>query len=167
MASAARYRWQIATAGQHGGEDQAVTDVAETPAAVVPQPQPEPPPSAPAVLSGPRLEQFEAEIRKLKVKGGRAERERVFVVLGVLAVIAGFIVAAVGINGVRSAGDQLEQGDSMSMTILGVGIAIVGAVIWARSSLTRYLRYWLVRDLYEERASTDRIVEAIERPSGK
>ena len=52
----------------------------------------------------------------------------------------------------------------MSLTILGVGIAIVGVVVWARCSLSRYLRYWLVRDLYEQRASTDRIVEAIERP---
>jgi hypothetical protein len=49
----------------------------------------------------------------------------------------------------------------MSTTLLGVAIAIVGAVVWARCSLSRYLRYWLVRDLYEQRASTDRIVEAI------
>ncbi len=116
---------------------------------------------------GPRLEQFEAEIAKLKVKGGRADRERVVVILAVLATVAGFVVTAIGITGVRNASDQLEQGDSMSVTILGVGIAIVGVVVWARCSLSRYLRYWLVRDLYEQRASTDRIVDAIERQSPK
>ena len=115
----------------------------------------------------PRLEQFEAEIARLKVKGGRADRERVVVILAVLATVAGFVVTAIGITGVRNASDQLEQGDSMSVTILGVGIAIVGVVVWARCSLSRYLRYWLVRDLYEQRASTDRIVEAIERQSPK
>jgi uncharacterized membrane protein YidH (DUF202 family) len=124
-------------------------------------------PSSSGVLSGPRLEQFEEEIRRLKVKGSRAEPERAFLILGVLALIAGFIVAIVGITGVRNSGDALEQGDSLALTILGIGIAIVGAVIWARHSLSRYLRYWLVRELYEQRASTDRIVEAIERSSPK
>jgi len=145
----------IATAG----EEDAVTDVAETSSAIAAEPgTPQP---SPGVLSGRRLDQFEAEITKLKVKGGRADRERLLVILGVLATIAGFIVIAVGVTGVRNATDQLSQGDSMSTTLLGVAIAIVGAVVWARCSLSRYLRYWLVRDLYEQRASTDRIVEAI------
>jgi uncharacterized membrane protein YidH (DUF202 family) len=158
---------RIATAG----EEDAVTDVVETSSAITATPgtpgTPGKPPESSAVLAGPRLEQFEAEIAKLKVKGGRADRERVVVILAVLATIAGFIVTAIGITGVRNAGDQLEQGDSMSTTILGVGIAIVGVVVWARCSLSRYLRYWLVRDLYEQRASTDRIVEAIERQTSK
>ncbi len=140
-----------------------MTDVAETPTSIATEPAATPS----AVLSGPRLEQFEEEIRRLKVKGSRAEPERAFLVIGILALIAGFIVAVVGITGVRNAGDALEQGDSLALTILGVGIAIVGAVIWARHSLSRYLRYWLVRELYEQRASTDRIVEAIERSARK
>ena len=144
-----------------------MTDVVETSSAIAATPASPAPPGSPGVLSGPRLEQFEDEIRKLKVKGGRADRERVLVILAVLATIAGFIVTVVGITGVRNASDQLEQGDSMSLTILGVGIAIVGVVVWARCSLSRYLRYWLVRDLYEQRASTDRIVDAIERQSAK
>jgi len=151
----------IATAG----EEDAVTDVVETSSAIAANPGT--PQGSPGVLTGPRLEQFEAEITKLKVKGGRADRERLLVILGVLATLAGFIVIAVGLTGVRNATDQLSQGDSMSTTLLGVAIAIVGAVVWARCSLSRYLRYWLVRDLYEQRASTDRIVEAIKGESPK
>ena len=142
-----------------------MTDVVETPSAIAANPGP--PQGSPGALTGPRLEQFEAEITKLKVKGGRADRERLLVILGVLATLAGFIVIAVGLTGVRNATDQLSQGDSMSTTLLGVAIAIVGAVVWARCSLSRYLRYWLVRDLYEQRASTDRIVEAIKGESPK
>ena len=144
-----------------GEESTAVTDVAHAPVTTTPTA------GASGVLAGPRLEQFEEEIRKLKVKGSRSEPERVLLILGILAVIAGFIVALVGLSGVRNASDALEQGDSLALTVLGVGIAVVGAVVWARHSLTRYLRYWLVRDLYEQRASTDRIVEAIEKQSPK
>ena len=100
-----------------------MTDVAEASSAIAAKAV-SPAPSG--VLSGPRLEQFEAEITKLKVKGGRADRERILVILGVIATIAGFVVTTIGITGVRNASDQLSQGDSMSLTILGVGIAIVG-----------------------------------------
>ncbi len=38
----------------------------------------------------------------------------------------------------------------------------MGAVaMFLRASLTRWFRYWLVRLIYENRASTDRTVEAL------
>jgi hypothetical protein len=110
-----------------------------------------------------RLQQFEAEIRRLGVKGGNAEPERWLVIVGVLGVIGGFALAVFGVNLVLNAATALDQGDGLAQTLLGVGIALVGAVLWARYSLSRYLRYWLIRQVYESRASTDRIVEAIER----
>jgi hypothetical protein len=118
-------------------------------------------------MSGPRLQEFESEIRKLRVKGGAAEPERRLVVVGVLATVIGLVVAFIGLSGVRSAETALEQGDGLAQTIIGIGVAIVGAVVWARYSLSRYLRYWLVRDLYEARSQTDRMVEAIEKLSIK
>ena len=45
--------------------------------------------------------------------------------------------------------------------MIGVGLAIVGIVIWVRNSLTRYLRYWIVRLVYEQREQTDAIVQAL------
>jgi hypothetical protein len=124
-------------------------------------------PATGAARSGERLQEFEGEIRKLRVKGGAAEPERRLMVLGVVAAVAGLVLAFVGVSGVRSAETALEQGDGLAMTVLGIGIAIVGAVLWARYSLSRYLRYWLVRELYESRAQTDRVVEAIEKLASK
>jgi hypothetical protein len=110
-----------------------------------------------------RRDEFEAEIRRLGVKGGNAEPERWLVVLGVLAVIGGFALAAWGVSLVLGSSNPLDQNDGLAQAVLGVGIAIVGVVLWARYSLSRYLRYWLIRQVYESRTSTDRIVEAIER----
>jgi hypothetical protein len=110
-----------------------------------------------------RLEQFEHEIRRLGVKGGNPEPERWLVIVGVVAVVAGFGLAAFGLSLVLGATNALDQGDGLAQVTLGIGVAIVGAVLWARYSLSRYLRYWLIRQVYESRAATDRIVEAIER----
>ena len=43
------------------------------------------------------------------------------------------------------------------LVVLGVG----GAAMWLRFSMGRYLRYWLIRLIYEERQQTDDIVEAL------
>jgi len=36
-------------------------------------------------------------------------------------------------------------------------------VIWARYSLTRYFRYWLLRMIFEERLQQDRTIDVLER----
>ena len=43
----------------------------------------------------------------------------------------------------------------------GIGLTVVGIVIWARNSLTRYLRYWIVRLVYEQREQTEQLVQAL------
>lgn len=115
-----------------------------------------------ATMPAERLEQFEHEIRRLGVKGGNPEPERWLVIVDVVAVLVGFGMAGFGVNLVLGASNALGQGDGLAQVTLGMGIAIVGAVLWARYSLSRYLRYWLIRQVYETRASTDRIVDAIE-----
>ena len=40
-------------------------------------------------------------------------------------------------------------------------ISIVGIVIWLRNSMTRYLRYWIIRLVYEQREQTEQIVKAL------
>ena len=39
----------------------------------------------------------------------------------------------------------------------------IGAALFVRYSMTRYLRYWLIRTVYEQRLQTDRTVEVLER----
>ena len=42
---------------------------------------------------------------------------------------------------------------------------IVGAALFIRYSLGRYLRFWMIRLIHEQRAQTDRVVEALDRMS--
>ncbi len=99
----------------------------------------------------------------LGVKGGGAGPERWMVLAGLLATIVGLVLVVVGLVGVQGSESDLAQGDNLAMMWLGLGVSIVGVVLWARFSFSRYLRYWLVRQVFEQRANTGRIVDAIER----
>ena len=86
---------------------------------------------AAGTMSPSRLDQFEAEVAKLKVTGGGANPERLGAWWGI------------------------------GLTILGFVVAIVGIAIWLRNSLTRYLRYWIVRLVYEQREQTEQLIQAL------
>ena len=45
--------------------------------------------------------------------------------------------------------------------MLGLGLIVAGAALFVRYSMTRYMRFWLLRMVYEERSQTDRTVEAM------
>jgi len=103
---------------------------------------------ASGTMSSSRLDDFEAEVRKLKVTGGGANPERLGAQWGIGLTILGFVIAIISWWSALDA-----KGDNPAVTalraeifaIIGVGIALVGIVIWVRNSLTRYMRYWIIR----------------------
>jgi hypothetical protein len=63
--------------------------------------------------------------------------------------------------------DPLIQNERIILAVLGALLGLSGVVIWARYSLTRYLRYWLLRVIFEERLQQDRTIEVLERIESK
>ena len=106
----------------------------------------------------PRLEEFQTEVRELKVSGGRANPERTGKILGGLLMLAGLVLTIVGYLTSHGTTDPLEQNDAQLLGIIGLAVAVIGTGLFVLFSLTRYLRYWLVRMIYEQRDSTDRII---------
>jgi hypothetical protein len=115
-------------------------------------------------MSSSRLSQFEAEVGKLKVTGGGANPERLGAQWGIGLTILGFVVVVISW---WSALDAKGDGAAVSalraeiFALIGVGIAVVGVVIWVRNSLTRYLRYWIIRLVYEQREQTEQLIQAL------
>ena len=111
-----------------------------------------------------RVEQFQAEINSMKVKASGAENESRLLILGIVLAVAGLALTIVGGVQVGGAADALDQQSFLATgSFLGIALIIAGAALFVRYSLARYLRFWLVRLVYESRANTDRIVEAIDR----
>ncbi len=119
---------------------------------------------ASGTMSPSRLSQFEAEVGKLKVTGGGANPERLGAQWGIGLTILGFVIIVVSW---WSALDAKGDGAAVSALraevfgLIGVGLAVVGIVIWARNSLTRYLRYWIIRLVYEQREQTEQLIQAL------
>lgn len=111
--------------------------------------------------TSPRLEQFQNQVDELRLSGGSANPERTAVRIAIAMFVGAVIIEIVAFSGSRGTDNSLEQNDFMILAILGVVIALGAVALFIRASVTRYFRYWLVRLIYEDRASTDRIVEAL------
>ena len=112
-------------------------------------------------MSSARLDQLRDEVTKLKVTGGAANPERLAGKWGIGITIFGFVVAFVSWWSAFNAGSFESLDRAAVFAGLGIGLAIVGIVIWIRNSLTRYLRFWIIRLVYEQREQTDRLIEAL------
>jgi hypothetical protein len=112
-------------------------------------------------MSSSRLAQFEAEVAKLKVTGGGANPERLGSRWGIGLTIVGFVVAVIAWFSAKDSADVNTILRSEIFAFVGVGIAVVGIVIWVRNSLTRYMRYWIIRLVYEQREQTEQLIQAL------
>jgi hypothetical protein len=111
-----------------------------------------------------RIEEFEREIAAMSIRTPHAEQERWALVGGVVAMVAGLaciLGAWWGASGTTIIVDAISY--LISGGVLGFGLIIIGSALFVRYSSTRYLRYWLVRLIYEEQANADRIQHAVEK----
>lgn len=109
-----------------------------------------------------RIKAFTEEIGDLKLRGARGDRERILLVVGVVALVAGVVLAVLG--GFQASGTQ-DLGDQVAFlatgTFIGLALVIAGTALFVRYSMARFLRFWLVRLVHEHRTETDRVVGAL------
>jgi hypothetical protein len=118
--------------------------------------------AASEVMSSVRLAQFQDEVARLKLKGGGANPERTGANWGIGLAIVGVIVVAISFLSAKGAGTATQLTSEIA-AVIGLLVGLIGVALWVRNSLTRYLRYWLIRLIYEEREQTERLIAAIEK----
>ena len=97
----------------------------------------------------------------LNLKTGNVGREKLLAVLGVLLMIAGIAGAFLGYVSSLNLDNALDVQSQIVYAIAFLTLSVAGAALFLRYSLAAFLRMWLLRNLYEGQANTDRIVEAI------
>ena len=122
-------------------------------------------------MNDDRIQSFTEEISAMKLRGARADRERWLLILGVVALVAGVALSIFGgfqASGTSVAADQIAY--LATGTLIGLALVVAGTALFVRYSIARFMRFWLVRLVHENRAETDRIVRAladIEKEIGK
>jgi hypothetical protein len=107
----------------------------------------------------PRLKEFQREVDQLKVTGGKANPERTWTILSGIGLVVGIALGLFGWLGTRGASGSLGIADYNSMQNFGLILTIASAAVFTVMSLRRYLRYWLVRLIFEQRDQTDRLLD--------
>ena len=109
--------------------------------------------------SSPRLQEFQSEVDKLKVTGGRANPERAWMILSGIGMLVGAVFALIGWLSTHSSSNPLEQRDYAVMATFGLTLAVIFTGVFVVMSMRRYFRYWLVRLIFEQREQTDRLLD--------
>lgn len=106
--------------------------------------------------ASPRLQQFQSEVEQLKVSGGKSNPERTWGTIGAILMIVGIVVTLISYLSTHSSTVQAEWADYNVLSNFGLALTIVGAVLFLVMNLRRYLRFWLLRLIYEQREQADR-----------
>ena len=110
--------------------------------------------------SNDRAEQFKADIAEMKLKTGRTGAERLLQLLGAALMVAGIAIAlgaySASLNVTATPGtnvDLLDSNSYIALAVAGVAISVTGGFLFLRYSLARFLRFWLLRQAYEQRVA--------------
>jgi hypothetical protein len=111
-----------------------------------------------------RLDEFQAELARLRARRSTSSTEQRLLVAGIVLMPLGLVLVMIGYLGASGTTELSSQVPYLiSGGVFGLGCTIVGAALFLRYSLGRYLRFWLLRLIYEEHTTADRQVDALER----
>lgn len=104
-----------------------------------------------------RADRFVRELQSLKIPDPAAGRSGLWLRAGIALMIAGPVVALLAYFMSHGTTDPLAQRDAIVLALLGIALAVVGAALFLRYSLTNFLRFWLARQSYDIDRLADRV----------
>jgi hypothetical protein len=107
-----------------------------------------------------RIERLKSDAAELNV-GKSAGRDGLYQALGAVAMGVGVVVAFVAYQLSLGKDDTRDIESLQVLAVAMLALAVVGAAVFLRYSLARFLRFWLLRQLYEGQAHIDQVVAAL------
>jgi hypothetical protein len=92
-----------------------------------------------------------AELARLRASNNSGPTDRGISLLGLIAGIAGLVIILICFLQSRGYSDIRNQMDALILSLFGMGLIILGSTLYIRAAMTRFLRYWLLRMVYEQR----------------
>ena len=118
-----------------------------------------------------RVDQFKADMAEMKLKTGGASKDGPLQIVGVVLMIAGIVVAFVAyraslnvtISKTGSNADLLDANSYTNLALTGIAVTVTGAALYLRCALAKFFRFWLLRQIMENRAQLDEVVDALKQ----
>jgi len=110
------------------------------------------------IESQDRVEQFQAEIADMKLRDPATSRDRIWLWLGIALMVVGLVLGLSAYPMSHNTTNPLSQNDAINLGIGGIVCVIAGAALFLRYSIASFLRFWLARLIYEQKAQTDRLL---------
>lgn len=112
-----------------------------------------------------RIERLKSDAAELNVGKGAA-RDGLWQTLGAVAMGAGVVLAFVAYLLSLSKDDTRDIQSLEILAVAMLALAVAGAAVFLRYSIARFLRFWLLRQLYEGQAHIDQVVAAMGERDG-
>lgn len=104
-----------------------------------------------------RMTRFSDDVAGLKLKTNTRTTERLAQMSGLALMVAGIALAVVayatslGVQATPGSNiDLLDANSNVILALVGVAMTLAGGFVFLRYSLTRFLRFWLLRQAYEQ-----------------
>ena len=94
---------------------------------------------------------FAAEVQRLRSTSAGGPLDRAVAGAGLGAVAVGLVTCLVAYSQATGFDDVRDQMESLILAVFGAGLVVFGSVLYLRNSVTRFLRFWLLRVVYEQR----------------
>ncbi|WP_007516917.1 MULTISPECIES: hypothetical protein [Pseudofrankia] len=105
-----------------------------------------------------RIDQFKADVSRLKVRTGDGRRDGVLQIVGIALMVVGIVVDLVVYTSSRNLNDPRDIQSDIILAIAFLAVAGAGAALFLYASLARFLRFWLLRQVYESQSQIDQVV---------
>ena len=109
-------------------------------------------------MSDNRIEEFKEGVAELDDGGGSGGgRDQALAVIGLLLLVSGPVIGILCYFSAINLDYAEDQNELIILTMTGLGLSLVGLGLFLRYSLGRFLRVYLLRQLYEGQANRDEI----------
>ena len=113
------------------------------------------------VVTDDKIEEFRAAVADLKLRSGRQRSDLVKEIVGAVLMVGGFVAGLIIYESSLSQGSSLNLASEQILALTMLGLVVIGAALFVSGTLARFLRVWMLRQLYEGQAHVDHLVESI------
>lgn len=117
------------------------------------------------VVTDAKIDQFRDAVNELKLKTGRTRGDLARQVIGGILMLGGFVAGLIIYEQSLSQSSALNLASEQILALAMVGLIVIGAALFVSASISRFLRFWMLRNLYEGQAHIDRLVDSYEARS--